>query len=138
VDDLLFRGALVWPEPVLGFREKRGKTKAEALGQITEEFVNYDRLPGRTRSYYDDIGLTWFYAFKLRSAKVAISLMRNNPVQALLANFVPGLDLISTSAGTALDDNIFVKAWEGMLPNSVGPGMALRAPMMNPIVNIAF
>lgn len=34
----------------------KGKTSAEALSQITEEFVNYDRLPGRSRGYLEDMG----------------------------------------------------------------------------------
>lgn len=34
----------------------KGKTSSEALSQITEEFVNYDRLPGRGRGYLEDMG----------------------------------------------------------------------------------
>jgi len=58
---------------------KRGKTQIQALGQITEEFVNYDRLPGRFRGTMEDFGLLWFYNFKIRSVKIALSVIRNNP-----------------------------------------------------------
>jgi len=44
----------------------KGKSKADALGQVTEEFVNYDRLPGRDRGYLEGIGLLWFWSFKIR------------------------------------------------------------------------
>lgn len=64
-------------------------SKAEALAKIGEEFINYDRLPGRTRSYLENIGLMWFWNFKIRSAKVAASMIRNNPVHALLGTGVP-------------------------------------------------
>lgn len=118
--------------------KKRGKTREEALGKITEEFVNYDRLAGRTRSYSENMGLTWFWAFKLRSIKVAVSMIRDNPVQALLGAFIPMPDLLPGSVGTPLDDNMLAKVWEGTLGFSVGPGMALRAPGLHPVPNLLF
>lgn len=66
---------------------KRQKLDSEdALDRISEEFVNYDRLPGRWRDGLESNGLLWFYNYKIRITKVALSILRNNPVHALLAS----------------------------------------------------
>ena len=107
----------------------KGKTKAEALGEITDEFVNYDRYPGRVRGYVEDLGLAWFYNYKLRIAKTAFSMLRKDPLRvALLAGMgLPGMELPVT-------ENVFTKAIEGTLGHSIGPGMLFSAPGLNPWV----
>lgn len=113
--------------------KRQKKSAEEAMGRITEEFVNYDRLPGRFRSYMENMGLLWFYNYKIRISKVALSMIRNNPFHALTASMLPapvdGIDL-------PMGDNIIVKMIENSLGFSVGPGMALRAPMLNPWFNL--
>lgn len=113
-------------------RKKEGLSKEEALARITEEFVNYDRLPGRTRGGLENMGLLWFYNFKLRMVKVAVSSIRNNPLHALLVSALP----MPTGVGTPLDENLITKAFEDSLGYTVGPGIALRAPFMNPWINL--
>ena len=107
----------------------KGKTKAEALGEITDEFVNYDRHPGRVRGYVEDLGLAWFYNYKLRIAKTAFRMLRKDPLRvALLAGMgLPGTELPVT-------ENVFTKAVEGTLGHSIGPGMLFSAPGLNPWV----
>lgn len=107
----------------------KGKTKAEALGEITDEFVNYDRHPGRVRGYVEALGLAWFYNYKLRIAKTAFSMLRKDPLRvALLAGMgLPGMELPVT-------ENVFTKAIEGTLGHSIGPGMLFSAPGLNPWV----
>lgn len=119
--------AILYDDMVL--RQK--KTPAEALARITEEFVNYDRLPGRFRGYLEQMGMLWFYNFKLRSTKVAIGMLRNNPVHALIANLMPISDTFGP-AGSPITDNFMTKAAENTLGWSIGPGMGVRAPTMNP------
>lgn len=107
----------------------KGKSKAEALGEITDEFVNYDRHPGRIRGYVEDLGLAWFYNYKLRIAKTAFSMLRKDPLRvALLAGMgLPGMELPVT-------ENVFTKAIEGTLGHSLGPGMLFSTPELNPWV----
>lgn len=112
-----------------------GKSKEEALGIITEEFVNYDRLPGRARGKLEKIGLAWFYNFKLRSVKVALSTIRNNPLHTLLALGVP-TDFGIGDAGIPVEDNAVTMALENRLWYSLGPGQGFRAPALNPWVNL--
>ena len=119
--------AILYDDMVL--RQK--KTPAEAMARITEEFVNYDRLPGRFRGYLEQMGMLWFYNFKLRSSKVAISMMRNNPIHALMSNFMPVPDVFGP-VGSPLEDNFLAKAVSDTLGYSIGPGMGFRAPTMNP------
>ena len=113
--------------------KRQGKTKAEALARVTEEFVNYDRLPGRDRAYLESIGLLWFYNFKIRSAKVAVSMIRNNPVHSLIASSLP---LPINGIGLALEDNLWSSLFDGRAMNSVGFGMAFRAPGLLPVSNL--
>lgn len=115
--------------------KRQGKSKEEALGRITEEFVNYDRLPGRFRSYLENMGLLWFYNFKIRISKIAVSTIRNNPVHALLAFSLPSPDLFG-SAELPQTDNLFAKMADGTLDYSMGPEMGLRAPFLNPWFNL--
>ena len=112
--------------------ERKKLTSAEALGRITDEFINYDRLAGRTRAAYENMGMTWFLNYKIRIAKIALSTLRNNPLHALIAGAAP----MPMGIGTPIMDNIFSKAMEDTLGYSLGPSMALHAASLNPWVNL--
>ncbi len=112
--------------------QKQGKTSAYALTRITEEFVNYDRQPGRERGYLEDMGLIWFWNFKLRSMKVAMSVLRNNPVHAALTALLP----LPDSIGSPLTDNMASVVFDGRLGYSMGVDQLLHAHALNPWVNM--
>lgn len=107
----------------------------EALVTVSDEFVNYDRLPGRFRGALESNGLVWFWHFKLRAAKIAVSMVRNNPLHVLLAGLVPTPDFIGT-IGSPLGDNAFSIALEGKTGYSVGPMMGVHAQALNPWGNL--
>lgn len=115
--------------------QRKGKTREEALGRVTEEFINYDRLPGRFRGYMESVGLMWFYNFKIRSAKVAVSMIRNNPVHAAMAMLAPTPTMFG-NVGLPIQDNIFSIAAKGSLDYSWGFGQGLRAHNLNPWMNL--
>ncbi|ATS92525.1 virion RNA polymerase [Escherichia phage St11Ph5] len=115
--------------------QRKGKTREEALGRVTEEFINYDRLPGRFRGYMESVGLMWFYNFKIRSAKVAVSMIRNNPVHAAMAMLAPTPTMFG-NVGLPIQDNIFSIAAQGNLGYSFGLGQGLRAHTLNPWLNL--
>lgn len=115
--------------------QRKGKTREEALGRVTEEFINYDRLPGRFRGYMESMGLMWFYNFKIRSAKVAVSMIRNNPVHAAMAMLAPTPTMFG-NVGLPIQDNIFSIAAQGNLGYSFGFGQGLRAHNLNPWLNL--
>lgn len=115
--------------------KRQKKSKEYALGRVSEEFVNYDRLSGRSRGYLESVGLLWFYNFKIRSAKVAMSMIRNNPVHTLLATIAPAPTLFG-SVGLPTEDNMFSKLIDGSIDYSMGMGQGMRAPMLNPWVNL--
>ena len=116
--------------------KRKGMSKEEALGRITEEFVNYDRLPGRFRNYMESMGMLWFYNFKIRSTKVAASMIRNNPVHTLLATLAPTHEVFG-SVGLPTEDNMFSKLLDGKLSYSFGLGQGIHSPMLNPWVQLA-
>ena len=115
--------------------KRKGLTKAEALARITEEFVNYDRLSGRFRGAMENFGLLWFYNFKIRSVKVAASMIRNNPVHALFASLAPAPELFGT-IGLPTEDNLISKLADGTLDYSMGPSMGLHSMGLNPWINL--
>ena len=119
--------------------KKNGKASHEqALEKITEEFVNYNLLPGRTRSYAESMGLTWFWAYKIRSIKIAHRHIVNNPLRALLTTLgAPMLpDMPGMSMGSPITDNALSVIADDRLGYSVGPGMLFNAPGLNPWVNL--
>ena len=113
--------------------EKR--TSSQALAKITEEFINYDILPGRFRGGMEKLGLLWFYNFKIRSTKIALRRLRENPLRSIMIVNAPKMDYFG-SLGMPINDNVFYKAYNGSLPYSMGPGMGLNSPMMHPAVNL--
>lgn len=115
--------------------EEKKMDPKEALGKITEEYVNYDRLSGRFRQGLENLGLLWFWNFKVRIAKIAVATLRENPLHALLTALVPTPNFVG-SIGTPLSDNLFTMLADGGLGWSIGPGMGLRAYDMNPWLNI--
>lgn len=115
---------------------RKKQSHEQAAGRITEEFVNFDRLPGRFRGGLENLGLLWFWNFKIRSVKVALSMVRNNPLHTLLASLVP-IPSIFGNLGTPVGDNLFSKLADGSLSNSIGFGQGLAAPALNPWVNLA-
>jgi hypothetical protein len=98
------------------------------LEAVTEEFVNYNLLPGRTRSYAESMGLTWFWAYKIRSMKVALNMVRQNPLRALLmsngAEYLP--DMPGVSVGSPMSDNMGNVFLEGRLDYSTTGTSALK------------
>jgi hypothetical protein len=87
--------------------KRQGKSHEEAMKTVIDEFVAYNFLPSRSRSYLESVGLTWFWAFKLRSIKVAQRMLRDHPLRALLAgaggSLVP--DVPGVNVGSPLSDN---------------------------------
>lgn len=110
-----------------------GLSEKEALGNIKEAFVDYDKYTGRTRQLLENYGLSWFYNYKLRSVKAATYMLRHKPLASLLSLAVP-TDLFFGTIGTPLTENVFSKLED--LSQSIGPNMGFRAPEMHPIVNL--
>jgi hypothetical protein len=110
---------------------RKKESKEYALGRITEEFVNYDRLPGRFRGYLENMGLLWFWNFKIRTAKIALNMIRYNPVHALMGQVIPLPDILGT-VGSPIEDNLFM----ANLGYSTGPGQGFRSFGLHPWVNL--
>jgi len=107
--------------------------KQEALDEIFEEFVAYNRLPGRGRDFVENHGLLWFYNYKLRITKIMMKNVRERPLNSLLLMGV---------VGPALDQDTL---WSGSLPGniadgdlgySIGPGMGWDSMSLNPWWNL--
>lgn len=122
--------AILWDDLV----KRQGRDEEYAAGRITEEFVNFDRLGGRNRQYLENMGILWFYNFKIRSAKVGLSMIRNNPFHALMAGLTP----VPGSIGSPITDNVFAQMVEGNLGHSIGLDQLISAPMIHPLDNMLF
>lgn len=114
--------------------EERGLSPEDAILKVDQEFINYDLNDGRTRTYLESIGLTWFMNFKLRSVKIALDIIRNNPTSALLA--LSTASVLNLGAGSPVLDNVASVAGDGRLGYSLGPGMIEAGWNLNPWVNL--
>lgn len=111
-----------------------GLPDEQAHMKVIDEFINYDTNPGKLRTYLDSHGLTWFMNYKLRSAKVALSLLTGNPLSLLLSGasmYVPGISL-----GDPFKDNVLTKILNGNISYSLGLGSFFRAPTLLPIASL--
>ena len=119
-------------------KKQPGGTKEKALERISEEFVDYNLLPGRARTYAEAMGITWFWAYKLRSIKVAHRMMRDNPLRALISTggtpILP--ELPGVSIGSPLTDNAVSVVADGRAGFSLGLDMLWHAPGLNPWINL--
>ena len=88
-------------------QENKRMPKDKALSKVRYEYVNYDMLPGRTREYLENMGLLWFYNYKLRIARTALSMLKENPLASLLYMISP------ISIGTPITDNVVVNTLSG-------------------------
>ncbi len=109
---------------------KQGLSNDEAVSVINQEYVNFSFMAGRTRSALERYGFLWFPAFKLRSAKIAMNQIRENPVRTLAMNAA------LPDVGTPVQDNIFTITGEGRLGYAVGWEMMFDAPQLNPWYNL--
>lgn len=100
---------------------KQGTSKKEALDIVRYEFVNYDMLPSRSREYLENIGLLWFYNYKLRTVRVMLSMLRNNPLHALFYMAMP----LPNDIGSPITDNLLSKMMSGGFTYTMGPMMGL-------------
>ena len=115
-------------------RQKR--SPEYALGKVREEFINYDYLPGRFRGFLEGNGLLWFYNFKMRSMKIAISMIRENPLHTVVSTAVVPMSTPFGNLGIPTDDNILYKLVDGTAQYSVGPEMGIRSWQLHPLYQI--
>jgi hypothetical protein len=112
--------------------EVKGFTKTKALREVSEEFVNYNYFPGRTRAAAESMGLQWFYSYKIRSTKVALRTMQRHPLRTLLMTAVtPKFPIVGT-IGSPVWDSLLGAILDGSWLRGIGPGQLLDAPQLNP------
>lgn len=111
---------------------QKGFSKEATLGKVTEEYVNYDLPAGRWRGKLEKAGMAWFLNYPLRTVKVGLNMIRENPVHALLSQFVP-FGVLSRGTGSPLEDNLMTKLATGRIKNSFGFGMGIHAHALTPL-----
>jgi hypothetical protein len=109
--------------------------KHDAVANVSEAFVNYNRLAGRGRQYLESVGLLWFYNYMLRIMKESAHLLRHNPLRSLTSLAVPSLPLIGDIGNPAMD-NVLALGADGKLGYSIGPHMGLGSFRLNPWLNL--
>lgn len=110
---------------------RKGLKPEEAMVKVNEEFVNFSLLPGRQRQFLESMGATWFLTFKIRSMKVALQTIRENPIRSLTAVGVLGLE------SGPITDNLVGKVADGTISYSMGWDMLWDAPSINPWYTLA-
>lgn len=114
--------------------KNQNMSNQDALREISDEFVNYTLLPGRTRSYLESMGATWFLNYKLRIQKIIMRNIRKNPLGALM---------YTTTMSPLGVDNIFdaflpTTSWGYTLaPNPMDSvSRIMQAPTLHPLTQL--
>jgi hypothetical protein len=114
----------------------KGQTHDQAMERVFEEFVAFNLSAGRARTYAESIGVTWFWAFKIRSMKIALRMARNNPVRSLLMTVGIPYSPMDIGFGSPIKDNFVSVAIDDRLDDSVGWDMLGRFWSLNPAYNL--
>ena len=93
-------------------RDKNPLSKADAIQQASEAFVNYDIPLPRSLQYLDDMGFTMFIKYFLSIQRVLLRLFKERPgsmlISVALSNMFNGLDtVVESSALHRLGNNPF-------------------------------
>lgn len=130
---MMLYGDFIAKQVVKEHLEQEGKmTKEEIRNEIRDAFVDYNRLPGRGRQYLENMGLLWFWNYKLRMMRIMHKLAARNPLFFALATVLP----TSIGINNLLTDNLLGNIATDKLLNSIGPGMLMQAFSLNPLVNM--
>lgn len=106
-----------------------GKSKEDALRYVQEEFINYDNNPGRTRTWFESHGFTWFLTYKLKIQKILLRRMRDNPLSTLVyQGAADGLGIDSPFEANLAGDNFWYSFSD--------PTRVLDAPSMHPLAQV--
>ena len=113
---------------------KNGVDVTDATMKAMNEFVNYDMLAGRNREYLENMGVLWFYNYKLRILRTMTDIALHNPVSALLAMYIAPEFIAKNNV---FADSFLGKLIDGKLGGTfLNPAM-LEAPITkNPIVEL--
>lgn len=114
---------------------RQGLNHEQAMDMLAQTFTNHVRLRGRFRSYMENMGMAWFYNYKIRAAQVAMSTLRQNPFHALVAGMTPAPSLFGT-VGSAISDNFLTQAADGKIGPSIGLGELVGAPILDPLLHL--
>lgn len=114
---------------------KSGMDATEANIKAMNEFVNYDMLAGRNREYLENMGVLWFYNYKLRILRTMADIALHNPVSALLAMYITP-EFISKN--NVFADSFLGKLIDGKLGGTFLNTSMLAAPVTkNPLVELS-
>lgn len=109
-------------------------SETEAYNIVSEAFVSYTTLPGRAYTYLESIGVTHFWAYKIKILKETARLIKNNPMRALMYSLLN--NALPIGIGTPITDNMLVETISGDIKHSIGPDMVFEAHNLNPWIQI--
>lgn len=101
---------------------KNSEAEWRILDEVNESFVNYNLLAGRGRDYLENMGVTWFWNYKLRIQKIALRNFKRNPLRFM--GMGVGAEWLGTDS--LLSSSVPMINWE----YSVGPDQLWRAHQM--------
>lgn len=117
------------------YEMNHGTKSEDALHLVREEFVNYDYSMGRSREYLENIGLMWFYNYKIRIMKSALRAIKDKPLFGVIGLMTGGPTMLGTLE-LPIEACLFAKAMSGGLWRSIGPEMGMDAWEKIPLANI--
>ena len=83
-----------------------GKSKDQALMEVQEAFVNYDRNLNKGLQYMSDMGIVWFPKYFIRMQKIIMKSFRESPARVLALLY--GEYLLDINVPTPIDSSVFI------------------------------
>lgn len=114
-------------------QSKKKMSHQEIMDVVAEEYVNYNRLPGRGRDFLESMGLIWFFNYKIRIMKIVAKMIRENPLNSLL--YSTGSNVLG-DIDTVFDGSLAGTVMDGSVGYAVGPGMGIPPWQLNPWWNL--
>lgn len=106
-----------------------GMSGEAAMQYIQEEFINYDNNPGRTRTWFESHGFTWFLTYKLKIQKILLRRMRDNPLSTFVyQGAADGMGLDTPFEANLAGDNFWYSFSD--------PTRALDAMSLHPVAQL--
>lgn len=85
--------------------------KANIMGQVMDEFINYDLPTTRAMQYLNDIGILWFTKYLIRVQKTIAKMFLERPASMILK--LMALDMLAPSLPNVVDSNLMDKGVMG-------------------------
>jgi len=106
----------------------KGVSKEEAINEVLDAFVNYNKVSSSFEQYINDMGLVMFTKYAKRIQRAISKGIVKHPVNFLVS--ILGQEMLGLDLDDITDQQLFTKQWEYIFYNPVDTMMRAVTPTM--------